>query len=326
MYYPLLVIACFEAAARIMGCGTFYVEDYTVEASPHNAYIGDSTYGIRLNPGEYHLTLNKTISFSATHLENGTRRVSGCADAENPQVALLGCSYTYGYGVNDEQTFASLLQQKFPDQPIQNAGVIGYGTVQSLLQLKELIKIGSVKTVLLNFSSFHFMRNGLSPVYRSNLKIGYQNSSTDVESRMSSARFPYKPSCSEPINFESWENMYYNWPARGWLASVNWTQLIIDKVHKNGLDERAIAACLIQEMADLCEANGIGFGVVCLDRTVETERLHEDLGAINWLDIDFDFNSEALTNLPHEGHPSPAGHRFIAAKIEPFLADLLHEK
>jgi|GEM_PF-1756965 len=326
IYYPVMFFCCMEFSFRILGYESFENIDYSVTAQPNNAFIGDTERGIQLNPGTFQVTINKGLTFSTHHLENNSRFVSECPDATKTNILFLGCSFTYGFGVNDDQHFTSLLQKKHPALSFQNAGVIGYGSVQSLLQLKEGVKTQQWKAVILNFSSLHFMRNTLSRQYRSNLKIGYGRSSNNVDSKMNQSRFPYLAACEESIQYASWEEIYENWVGREWLASINWMQTSYDHAKDDLPAQIEVTVCIIQEMAAICKENDIPFGVACLDRTSETGLLKTKISPIKWVDVGFNFSDQRFINHPYDSHPNPAGHRQIADKIEPFLTELLHEK
>ncbi|MEL7223131.1 MAG: hypothetical protein AAGJ93_17535, partial [Bacteroidota bacterium] len=269
IYYPLMIFVCLEIALRILGYQHYQNDDYKVVSTPVNAFIGDPQMGIALNPGIYQIQLNEGLTFQTTHLENGTRLVKNRKN-DTLQVLILGCSFTYGYGVDDEEHFSSLLQADFPDLGLQNAGVIGYGTLQSWMQLQEILETNPPETVLLHFSSYHFMRNTLSPQYRSNLKIGYQRSSQHIDNLMQSARFPYQLNCSDTIAYAHWTDMYDSWPGRDWLAAVNWIQTTKDQAAEDIAPQLAVTTCVMEEMQTLCNQKGVTFGVVCLDETAET--------------------------------------------------------
>ena len=324
LVYPVVVFLCLEIAFRIMGYQHFKNDDYSIRSNPKNAFVGHPKLGIQLNPGTYQININNGLAFEACHLDNHSRYVAG-RKQNHSNVLLLGCSFTYGFGVDDGQTFASLLQKAYPDAGIQNAGVIGYGSVQSLMQLKEQLEAGHLKVALLHFSSYHFMRNRLSQQYRSNLKIGYKRSSQDVDNLMKQSKFPYKTSCDGPIEFASWESMYSNWPGRDWFAAINSMQTAFDKASEDIEQQLEITACILKEMNDLCRKKGVEFGVVCLDNTPETIQLKKRLDGLNWLDVNFNFNSKELTNYPYDSHPNRKGHKLIADKIQPFLRGLLNE-
>ncbi len=323
LVYPFVIVLCTELTFRVMGYGVFYNTDYNVKAEPNHAYIGHETFGIRLNPGNYKITLNDKVIFTTAHNLGGVRKTLGAKSLGKPSVVFLGCSFTYGYGVNDNNTFASYIQGMFPDENVLNLGVIGYGTIQSYLQLKKRLATEKPKLAVLNFSSLHFMRNTLSPRYRSNLKIGYKRSSDKVETLMTKARFPYMDHCDAKIKFQPWETMYSNWPLRDWLASVNGMQIIYDQYSYQS-DEVKVTACIINKMDSICKENNVRFIVSCLDSNEETKRLKKILSpSIYWHDINFDFSSKELTHLPFDSHPNKKGHKLIADKLYPIINKLL---
>ena len=324
--YPLVLFLCFEFALRILGYSHFHNDDYSIKSRPSNAYIGHKNLGIQLNPGRYSISINKKVNFVANHEEGNHRLIPGNANPNSVDVLFLGCSFTYGYGVYDNQNFPALIQKQFPESSIQNSGVIGYGTVQSLMQLEQEIKKGKLKAVLLNFSSFHFMRNGLSQQYRSNLKIGYERSSSNVKNEMKTARFPYKLKCNSDIQFEYWDDLYSNAFGRGYLASINWIQSAYDNYTDHDNDGLDVTVCLMNEMHELCKNQGVEFGVVFLDSNKETKTVQSRIKDIPTLKVEFNFQSKKLTNLPYDSHPNKQGHALIAGKITPFLKDLLNEK
>lgn len=327
LYYPILIFICLELALLILGYRRYIYEPYSVKSSPNQAYIGDSLLGIQLVPGRFEITLNDAINFEVEHTPLKRRKTCNQPLKEKADVLFMGCSFTYGYGVNDNQTFTSILQTSDTTFRYENLGVIGYGTVQSLLQLKQQIKSDSIKAVILNFSSFHLMRNNLGLNYRKNLKLGYARASNHIENQMKIARFPYllNKIPHDSIYYEHWDEIYKNWPGREWLASINWLQTQFESIKENKEEARIVTINLIKSMAAICEANHIAFGLVCLDSTEETEAIQKKIPSINWLNVEFDFNDTSLTHLPYDSHPNQEGHLFIANKIDPFLRQLLYE-
>jgi hypothetical protein len=77
------------------------------------------------------------------------------------KVVLVGGSFTQGYGVRDEQTFAWMLDEAFPDLALENYGSGGYGTYQSLLVLEQLLPTQAIPPglVIYGFMSHHADRN-----------------------------------------------------------------------------------------------------------------------------------------------------------------------
>lgn len=78
-------------------------------------------------------------------------------------IAVYGCSFTYGTGLADAETFCALLQKDYPDHRILNRGIGGHGTVQNLLQLRRDIAAGAVDAAVFAIISDHRFRNVAHP-------------------------------------------------------------------------------------------------------------------------------------------------------------------
>jgi lysophospholipase L1-like esterase len=73
-------------------------------------------------------------------------------------IVLLGDSYAMGWGVNDRETFANVLQDELK-RPVYNLAVSSYGTVRELLRLHQSGLIDQVDTILIQYAANDFMEN-----------------------------------------------------------------------------------------------------------------------------------------------------------------------
>lgn len=325
LYYALASCLLLEALLRIVGYRPYEHTPFSVTSSPPLAYRGDATLGIQLNEGVFDITVNETLKFRATHEFEGHRKVSDLRHDSPPEVLMLGCSYTYGYGVNDEEPFTAILQQRYPEVHFKNAAVIGHGTVQALIKLRWALAQYRPKLVILNLSSYHLMRNTLSQQYRSHLKIGYRRASPEAQQQMASANFPFLTSCQDSIRWVAWDQLYDNWPGRETLALVNATQTSYDHIRDQMKDPVKVTSCLLKEMARLCRDHGVSFQVACLDSSPATDNLQTQDPDVPWIEVGFSFSDTTLTNYPYDDHPSPAGHQFIADRIDQHLSSDFHQ-
>lgn len=324
LIYTVLTLVFIEVLLWIVGYRPYSNEDYKVDASPGNPYVADAQLGIRLNPGTFTITLNNAVTFTATHQQNGERKIPGNPAENSPEVLFLGCSYTYGYGVNDDASFPAIVQQKHPEWAVHNAAVVGYGTVQHLLQLKKRLEHDPPDAVVLSLSSVHFQRTVLAQQYRANLRIGYRRSSHQVDNSMEQARFPFMTDCHN-VQYADWESLYTEIPGRYWSATANFLQIQYDRAADPDCDPVEVTRCIIQQMHDLCKKQHIPFGIICLDKTQETVQLEKGLKDVPWKNIGFSFKHRRYTHLPHDSHPNEKGHRKIAGSVLPFLETLMSQ-
>lgn len=81
---------------------------------------------------------SKTLSFSTDTL---ARRIIPSVEqlrrGRDKYALFLGCSYTYGDGVSDDETMPYFFEQKAPDYLAQNYGFMGYSPLQSLALLQH---------------------------------------------------------------------------------------------------------------------------------------------------------------------------------------------
>src|SRR5262249_26695941 len=86
---------------------------------------------------------NGSVDASYT-IQNG-HRVTASHSMAGPIVIAAGCSFTFGLGVNDEDTWPWLLQERMPDYRVVNVGVNGYGTDQALLAAERELQLNRAR-------------------------------------------------------------------------------------------------------------------------------------------------------------------------------------
>lgn len=80
-----------------------------------------------------------------------------------PVVAIVGDSFTQGYGIADAETFAWRLSELAPGLDIENYGTGGFGAYQSLLTLRHLFEPGRAaprpSLLVYAYTDFHAYRD-----------------------------------------------------------------------------------------------------------------------------------------------------------------------
>lgn len=94
---------------------------------------------------------------------DGWRSIPCASDNVGPRLAVYGCSFTYGTGLADEETFTAQLQNAMPDARILNRGIGGQGTLQNYLQFRRDIAQAQVDAAVFAIISDHRFRNIAHP-------------------------------------------------------------------------------------------------------------------------------------------------------------------
>lgn len=141
---------------------------------PNVAFFrGDPELGFKGSPGNFVFTERNPqfpgeLRYKVTIGEDGyrvTSRNPGAFDGK-PEVWVFGCSFTWGQGINDEDTFAWKAQERLPGYKIRNFGENGYGTVHALFQLRRLLAEGKKPAaVVFAYIPWHDNRNVAQPTY-----------------------------------------------------------------------------------------------------------------------------------------------------------------
>ena len=105
---------------------------------------------------------HKTENFNVTYTI-GPDRNRLMPKPENPRgrIVFLGGSITFGYGVEEDQSFPAVLASQYlPEFEIVNKGVVGYGTMHSYMALLEELKGGNPPSlVVYGYIPHHTLRN-----------------------------------------------------------------------------------------------------------------------------------------------------------------------
>lgn len=81
------------------------------------------------------------------------------------KVLFIGCSYTFGVGVNDRDTFVWRLNELLPEVEADNGGVPGYGALRCGWRLRQLLQLKQYDLVVYPFLADHPQRD-VAPALR----------------------------------------------------------------------------------------------------------------------------------------------------------------
>jgi hypothetical protein len=105
---------------------------------------------------------NAPMSFDADGRRNDP---AGNKPVNLSRILVVGCSFTQGYGVADDQTFSHFVNQSLPSAELLNFGTGAYGSYQSRLRVNHYFKAAHPTTTLVIYGLFysHHLRD-LAPL------------------------------------------------------------------------------------------------------------------------------------------------------------------
>lgn len=246
--------------------------------------------------------------------KNGLRTTGEYRKNPRGEIVFVGGSFTQGWAVSDDETFAWKVQQKHPLFKVLNYGTGGYGSYQSLLVLEnELSRTKSPKCVLYGFVQHHEERN-VAPAYWLKILSSY--------SKRAHVNVPFAALGPGGILLRNPPEKYLSLPFRESLASV---ALIEDAYMqlktKNRIEhKRVVTESILLEMKRVSNNYGAVFIVLLLFADDKTKHHYIDFlkeNKINYLDCIFPLTWDF--KVRGEGHPNGKAHSIWANQISESL-------
>ncbi|MBK8676619.1 MAG: SGNH/GDSL hydrolase family protein [Cellvibrionales bacterium] len=248
---------------------------------------------------------------------------------------LLGDSYAWGWGVEDNETAAAVFSRKNTDKNLYSLGIAGYGTDQEWLSLQQFLEqhpTYQYQGVILEFYFNDFDDNAATERY-AYPKPAFVASGDEL--RLTNVPVPYREvEQSIPVTEIPEPN---DWSSRVQVLSFIAHHMpgVIAFIQRRGKpevlptltpvmhDKVLLAAQLLSEIRQYCEKRGMFFHAVIL-QTQDTQG--ENLVAIRALAEELDkrgvahslFKSRYLpsTDLWLDAHLNPYGQALLADHIE----------
>ncbi len=278
-----------------------YLEEPNHEITGHR-YLYDETLGWRNIPGWKAATFKRTLTINSL----------GLRDREYPhakpegvfRILVLGDSFTWGYGISDDEIFTELLESDLNRAghrvEVLNAGVSGWGTDQELLFLEKEGFNYEPDLVILAFYLYNDPENiAFSRQYGLNKPLF-----TDTNLTLANVPVP-KPGTAAP------DLQFPGNPLR-------------------------LAAPLIARMARGCREHGarlllMKFGLYMFSEgqpgdvaDTKFRELIEPMTDVAWFDLDAELARRGLTPAQlksgPQNHWDAAGHRHVAEALRDHLA------
>ncbi len=266
----------------------------------------------------------KIDSFSRRETPVDTISKALPAGRQDKFIAVAGCSFAFGYGVNDNETLTYFLQQQMPGYEGYNYGVSGYGTQHLLLQTREKIipkEIKEKEGILIYF----FIDNHLNRLVGSRriIKLWGENFPyffLDDDGKLETKRLP----AGRQGTFKTgrkWKTLFYKTITNSAIVDI----LDLEIPFSIGKNDFKLAVAVIAESKKEFEKNFPGSKFVVL--FCPGSKCSGELAAllakknIDFVDYSllFDINSKEYRSHYSDPHPNGKAYEEIAKKFKSYI-------
>lgn len=311
----LLLAVVSEVVLRAVGIGPWTKQKTTIRVEPGGTFFAPHpTLGYTHIAGTFRVTLPDGYAFGATHLPSTLRVTHPIAtyDSTHPkdEIWIFGCSFTHGWALDDEDTYAWRLQERFPEFEVVNFGTNGYGTLHSLIQFRDALQHKKPRVAVLAYASFHDARNTF--LRKRQKAVATWNSLGPLVQ-------PYAQLESDgTLRIEMADVEYREFPLMRRSALAHFIEMTYNNYEAWRTPSDRVTEALISEMAAVANANGVRFVVAFIAGNPYMTTFTRAAG-IPTVDISVDLTLPEHNNEPHDNHPSALAARKYADALDTFL-------
>jgi lysophospholipase L1-like esterase len=313
-----------EIFIRSKGYKPFFISKPDIQVEPGGKYYRkDKDLGYTHLPGTFKVTLQKQFSFVTTH-KGDTLRITHPPEEDTnflhkEKIWIMGCSITHGWTLNDNETYPWLVQEKIPEYEIINFGVSGYGTIHSLIQIQNALKImQKPKIIILTYASFHDSRNTFSKARR-RIVSAWNFLGTVTQP------YAYLDKNRKLVLHRADKVVYSPWPFARYSAFINYLEQKYIIYESRQLNPHLISKLLIKKINNICKEENITLIVAGIKENPQ-KKMKNILKFCNRLniptvDISVDLSKREYNNLPIDAHPNALANQKYAEKLFMFLKE-----
>jgi hypothetical protein len=321
-----LMLAGAEILARLTGIRPWAKADLQIHVTPGGRlFTPHPTRGYTQLPGTFVVTLRDGYSFTMTHLPSGlriTHALATYADTRSkPEIWIMGCSFTHGWSLNDQDTYPWLLQAHLPEYEVVNYGVEGYGMLHALLQLREALTTQPApRMVVYAYASLHDGRNTFLRNRRKTI-APWNRLGPLLQPYVWLDRDGHLHSAMATVEYTEFPLMRYS-------AFVHFLEMTYNRLEDSWSHSHQVSQRLLLEMAELANQYHVEFIVATIAEDVRTREMLAFAQAQGLMGVDISVNSSRpeYTNGPHDSHPSSLANAHYAEHLETFLRTNVLEK
>jgi len=308
-----LVFAAAEGLARLRGHRPWTPQAAELLVEPGGRlYRSDPALGYQMRPGRYTVRFPTGTSFDITHGADALRRVRPPgreAPPGAPGLWIFGCSFSYGWGVDDQATYPWQLQLRLPDWDVVNFSVNGYGTLQSLLQLERALQERPPPAVVvLAYAAFHDERNTF---------LRRRQKRVAPFSQLGPLVQPFaRLGEGGELTVEMAEVSYREWPGMRRFSLVHSAERLWNQLEAGRVDSAAVTRAVVERFVAIAREAGARVIVAGIAGRFGPMLEHAAAHGAEPLVLAVDLGEPGMRNPPPDAHPSPRAHAQYTARLQ----------
>ena len=265
----------------------------------HDARLGwRNRAGVHVLPAWDPASGDVTITF----FRGGRRRSAESPPApvdDRPKIVLVGGSFTQGWAIGDDETYAWRMQSELPAYEVLNFGTGGYGTYQALLTLEDVLpRTPNAPIVVYGFIEGHEQRNVAPGTWLAHLSKYSNRGHVDV---------PFVTMDADGALRRHAAERHPTWPLREQLATVALAEKKYMELRTRARTSqaRSVTEKTLHEMREFCASQGATL-VVVVFKAEDAAKLHYtelcERSGTPVIDCAWPLTKE--TRVPKDGHPN----------------------
>ena len=310
----LLSLLGAEAATRAIGMRPWEPRTPGLLVEPGGAlYRTHPTLGYALRPGRFSVLFESGLRFRCEHDAQGHRVTASDAASEpaRPEVWIFGGSFTYGWAIDDAESFPWRVQQRMPELRVRNFGVPGYGTLHAWIELEERLEEAAPPAfVVVAYASFHELRNVLARERRKRVA---------PFAALGLRRQPFaRLGTAGGLDVAMAEIAYEPWPGMRRSALVHLAETRWNQLERRRLHESDVTRALLERIATRARSAGSRVILAPLTRNDPSNEVvaWARQSGVEVQDLAIDLERPGYRNRPHDEHPSARATAEYAALLE----------
>jgi hypothetical protein len=238
----------------------------------------------------------------------------GSKGPDVPKILVVGCSFTQGEGIPDNEPYPHVINRALPDFEVLNFGTGGYGTYQSLLRMRSYFRASHSPTplVIYGLNGHHATRNVATADWVSLLTTRDGRYLVPPHVRRSGGQFTETPSF--PIGL---------WPLETRSALITLVHLAVMWRMRAATTAEKVAVLheLLRQMNDTARDNKASLLVVGQVDIVASEADWMRQQGIDYVDCQHPDPLHPDLRVGGWGHPNGRMHAYWAKCVLKTLAD-----